>query len=208
MFCALLTLFALPALRGYHLDGGEWILLSGAFLAGWLRRFGVLGAGVGSQIYIGQLTAFTARLTLHDLPEIGIALAIAVVAAVVPRLLSGPAEQPIVAVAPLASRPGGTLFSSEFVMGLQASAAAAVIILLNCLFGLVEPVWAITACVYGVTATVRGDRGAIEATYPRHARGCAARIGMSADRGPRATADLDGGGVLPHCLYDGTPRSL
>ena len=57
-----------------------------------LRRFGVLGAGLGSQIYIGQLYALGAGLTTGDLSAVIIAGAIAALAAIVPRVLSGPAE--------------------------------------------------------------------------------------------------------------------
>lgn len=156
LFALLAPLLSLPALQDYRLGGGEWILLTGAFLAGWLRKYGVLGAGVGSQIYIGELLAYNARLTPADMPQIGVALAVAVIAAVVPRLLSGPAEQPAAAAAPLGARPDGARLGAECVMGLQASGAAAVVVILNSVFGLIEPVWAMTACVYGVTATATG----------------------------------------------------
>ena len=45
------------------LAGPEWILITGAFLVGYLKRFGILGAGIGSQIYIGQLLAYGANIT-------------------------------------------------------------------------------------------------------------------------------------------------
>lgn len=59
-------LFALlsPLLSSYGRPGIEAILISGAFLAAYLKRFGLLGAGVGSQIYIGQLLAFSFNLGL------------------------------------------------------------------------------------------------------------------------------------------------
>jgi hypothetical protein len=41
-------------------------LAVGAFLVGYLRCFGVLGAGIDSQIYIGQLLAFGAGLISAD----------------------------------------------------------------------------------------------------------------------------------------------
>src|SRR5579864_4603223 len=69
--------------------GPELILVTGAFLVGYLKRFGVLGAGIGSQIYIGELLAYGARLTTDDLWAIGIAALIAALASVVPRTLSG-----------------------------------------------------------------------------------------------------------------------
>lgn len=154
-FALLSPVLAVPLLQKYRLGGGEWILLSGAFLAGWLRAYGILGTGVGSQIYIGELLAYNARLAPKDLHEIAIALEIAVVAAVIPRLLSGPAEQPVVPVRSV-HMPQGHRVSAECIMGLQSSVAAAVVVVLNSLFGLIEPAWAITACVYGVAVTTAG----------------------------------------------------
>jgi hypothetical protein len=154
-FALLSPVLDFPLLQKYRLGGGEWILLSGAFLAGWLRAYGILGTGVGSQIYIGELLAYNARLAPNDLHEIGVALVIAVVAAVIPRLLSGPAEQPVAPVRSVVP-PAGRRVSAECIMGLQSSGAAAVVVVLNSLFGLIEPAWAITACVYGVTVTTAG----------------------------------------------------
>ena len=57
-FCVALT----GVLTGLGRPGPELTLASGAFLVGYLKRFGVLGAGIGSQIYIGQLLAYGARL--------------------------------------------------------------------------------------------------------------------------------------------------
>jgi hypothetical protein len=81
-----------PILGGSGRPGAELTLVSGAFLVGYLRRFGVLGTGVGSQIYIGQLLAYGAKLVNSDLWSVGLAAMIASVGAVVPRVLSGPAE--------------------------------------------------------------------------------------------------------------------
>lgn len=39
-----------PPLLGQH-GGGEWLFVVGAFLVGYLKRFGILGGGVGSQFY-------------------------------------------------------------------------------------------------------------------------------------------------------------
>jgi hypothetical protein len=50
-----------PVLSGSGRPGAELTLVSGAFLVGYLRRSGVLGIGVGSQIYIGQLLAYGAH---------------------------------------------------------------------------------------------------------------------------------------------------
>src|SRR5919109_1896202 len=43
--------------------GPELSLVVGAFCVGYLRRFGVLGTGIGSQIFVGQLLAYGYRLT-------------------------------------------------------------------------------------------------------------------------------------------------
>ena len=155
-FALLAPLLSLPLLRQYGLSGGEWILLPSVFLAGFLRKYGVLGTGVGVQLYIGSLLAYGAGLTPVDLHEIGIALAIAVVASVVPRLLTGPGEQPTPSAPPVHSAYRTSHVSAECIMGLQASVAAIVIIVLNSIFGLVEPVWAITAGVCGTTVTATG----------------------------------------------------
>ena len=53
--------------------GPEWILISGAFLVGYLKRFGILGAGVGSQIYIGQLLGYTTGIGRHELAMVSLA---------------------------------------------------------------------------------------------------------------------------------------
>lgn len=138
----------------------EWILVSGAFLVGYLKRFGILGAGVGSQIYIGQLLACTANLGPGDLRAIGIALLIAIVSSIVPRLLSGPAERPVLAP-PLAPPVRPRIGSPEFVMGVQAATASLIVVALNSAFGLIESAWGVTACVYVVTGTAAGtlERG-------------------------------------------------
>lgn len=132
--------------------GGEWILISGAFVVGFLRRYGVLGAGVGSQLYIGQLLGYTTDLGPNDLIAIGVAMLIAIVSAVVPRLLTGPAEQPIPAP-PLAPVVRPRFGSPELVMGLQAATAALIVVALTSALGLIESAWGVTACVYVVTGT-------------------------------------------------------
>jgi len=141
-----------PLLSGAHRPGPELTLASGAFLAGYLRRYGVLGAGLGSQIFIGQLLAFGAGLLPVDLPMVGVAGFIAVVAAIVPRVLSGPAEHPV----PPAPLPPSVGLPPELLMGLQAMVAALVIVVLNDVFHLVESAWAITACTYVVSGTTAG----------------------------------------------------
>lgn len=146
-----------PWLRHYGHAWPESILIVGAFLVGYLKRYGITGAGAGSQIYIGQLLAYGAQLTPQDLPAIGIATVIATISAVVPRLLSGPAEQPtlqspLTSIATIRDR----TLSAEIAMGLQAAAAALVVVILNGFFGLIESEWAITACVYVVAGTSSG----------------------------------------------------
>lgn len=144
------------------LAGSEWILITGAFAVGAFKRYGVLGAGIGSQIYIGELTAYTLKASTADCQAIFVAAAIACISAIVPRLLSGPAEKPalMAALATVpAKRSGG--YPAEFVMGLQAASAALAIVVLNSVFRLTESAWAITACVYVISGTAAGtlERG-------------------------------------------------
>jgi hypothetical protein len=148
-----------PLLRHYGHAWPEAVLIVGAFLVGYLKRYGITGAGVGSQIYIGQLLAYGAKLTPLDMRAIGIATAIAIISAVVPRLLSGPAERPTLQ-SPLASMATirDRTVSAEVAMGLQAAAAACVVVILNSFFGLIESEWAITACVYVVAGTSSGTK--------------------------------------------------
>jgi hypothetical protein len=135
--------------------GPELTLVSGAFLVSYLRRFGLTAAGVGSQIYIGQLLAYTASLSASDWPTIVGAGLVAGLAAVVPRILSGPAEQPPPA-------PGRTVsvgaIEPELAMGLQAAAAAVAVVLANAVVGLTESAWAITASTYVIAGSATGTR--------------------------------------------------
>jgi uncharacterized membrane protein YccC len=79
---------------------------------------------------------------------------IAGVAAIVPRVLSGPAERPAL---PAATTPtAGGRMSPEMIMGLQAAVAALVIVALNNEFNFVESAWAITACTYVVANSTAG----------------------------------------------------
>jgi hypothetical protein len=55
---AMLMIGLAPFLVGLGRPGAELVLTVGAFLVGYLRRYGVLGAGIGSQIYLGHLFAF------------------------------------------------------------------------------------------------------------------------------------------------------
>jgi hypothetical protein len=153
-----LSMLAFAPVFGRHgWPGPELTLVTGSFLVGYLRRFGILGAGIGSQVYIGQLLVYGAGSTRVTSPMILIAGVIAAVAAIVPRLLSGPAEHPIpvLAVAPKFTTTGGVL-SPEVRMGLQAAIAALVIVLLNDRFGLKESAWAIAACTYVIAASTTG----------------------------------------------------
>jgi hypothetical protein len=142
---------AAPVLQHVGRAWPELTLATGAFLVGYLRRFGITGAGFGSQVYIGQLLAYGAALGSADLPAVGLAGLIAALASIVPRLLSGPAEHPVQTQAPLPAAAGSP--RPEFVMGLQAAIAALVIVALNAAVGLVESAWAITACTYVVATS-------------------------------------------------------
>jgi hypothetical protein len=137
--------------------GAEWILITGAFLVGYLKRFGTLGAGIGSQIFIGQLLAYGAKAGPADLGFIAIAGLIAVLAAVVPRIATGAATQRD-APSVIAASAGGQGLPEPpgLLMGIQTAGAAFAIVLLNAWFGLTESAWAITACVYVVTGTASG----------------------------------------------------
>ncbi|MFT4115090.1 FUSC family protein [Bradyrhizobium sp.] len=133
----------------------ELTLVTGAFCVGYLKRYGVLGAGVGSQIFIGQLLAFTSGATLRDLGTIALAVSLAGLASVVPRMLSGPAEKP--ALSPSADTPAdGDVAFTEMIMGLQAASASLVIAVLGQMLGLTESAWAIAACTYVVTGSLAG----------------------------------------------------
>jgi hypothetical protein len=136
-------------------DWAELTLVSGSFCVGYFKRFGVLGGGIGSQIFIGQLLAYSAGVTLSDLATIALAVALAMLASVVPRVLSGPAEQPAPALAPIVSIERSAI-SSEIAMGLQAALASLAIAALGRVIGLTESAWAITACTYVVANSVAG----------------------------------------------------
>jgi hypothetical protein len=146
-----------PLLTGRGRPGPEIVLASGAFLVSYLKRNGALGGGIGSQIYIGQLLAYGAGLTLADLRTVLIAGLLAIPASVVPRLLSGPSEHPALApvVAPVPAA-GGFGGLPELRMGLQAAIAALVIVGLNDAVGLAQSAWAITACTYVIAGSAAG----------------------------------------------------
>ncbi|WP_421993225.1 FUSC family protein [Roseococcus sp.] len=152
-----LTALATPWLAMIGPNAPEAALVAGAFLVGYLRRFGRLGAGLGSLAYIGQLLAYGGGLTTADLPMIAAAALIAAPAAIVPRMLSGPAERPD----PVPPRPSAVAetrlgLSPELVMGLQAALAATAIVALTGSLGLRQSVWAVTASTYVVASTALG----------------------------------------------------
>jgi hypothetical protein len=132
----------------------ELTLVTGSFCVGYLKRFGVLGAGIGSQLFIGQLMAYGAMVTIADLGIVALAAGLAILASVVPRMLSGPAEQPALPAQFFESE--DETITPEFVMGLQAATAALAIVLLGKFVGLIESAWAIAACTYVVASTTAG----------------------------------------------------
>jgi Fusaric acid resistance protein-like len=144
-----------PILSGPGRPGPELTLATGAFFVGYLKRFGILGAGIGSQIYIGQLLAYGAHLVAADLRVVAVAGLIAAMAAIVPRVLSGPAEKPVPALEPpqvIAPR----ALSPALAMGLQAGAAAMVIVALKNMVGMEESAWAVTASTYVIAGSAIG----------------------------------------------------
>jgi hypothetical protein len=141
-----------PLLAGRGRPGPELALATGAFLVGYLKRYGVLGAGIGSQFYIGQLFAYVTRLTPADLATVGVAGLLAVVASIIPRLLSGPAEHPAVG---LTVAPTEDEMPALF-MGMQAAVSAVAIVAMNDAIGLEESGWAITASTYVVASSMAG----------------------------------------------------
>src|ERR1700723_2835898 len=143
-----------PLLRHGRM-GPEWILISGAFLVGYLKRFGITGAGIGSQIYIGQLLGYGIGVTRADLGLVALAGLVATVASVVPRLLSGPAEQPM-PVSVVDASIGAGQGTRELRMGLQAAVAAFVIVLVRSVIHLQESAWAITASTYVIAGSASG----------------------------------------------------
>lgn len=157
MLGALMQALLSAPLAPARANAPEFVLVSGAFLASYLKRYGVTGAGVGSQFYIGQLLAYTMKLDATAWPSILVAGGIAALACVVPRLLSGPAERPAeVAMLSPVGVPGRWNLSAPFIMGMQSALAALVVVLLNARLHLTESAWAITACVYVVAGSATG----------------------------------------------------
>jgi hypothetical protein len=188
-------------LRRSVAQGAELTLATGAFLVGYLRRFGILGTGLGSQVYIGQLYALGIGLTAGDLKTIMMAGTISALSAIVPRMLSGPVERP----PPFTGVRGHSIALS---MGLQAAIAAAVIVGLDRVIGLTEAAWAITACTYVIGNSTAGTFDRVRRRDRRHGDWRADRASPSAGSHPRADCDLDGGGAGDDHLRDGFARAL
>jgi hypothetical protein len=132
----------------------ELILITGAFFVGYLKRFGILGAGVGSQIYIGQLLAYETGITRGDLGMVLLAGFVAAIASIVPRLLSGPAEHPTPPAVNTAF--GNSQGPVALRMGLQSAIAALVIVVISGEIHLQQSAWAITASTYVIAGSAFG----------------------------------------------------
>jgi hypothetical protein len=154
---ALLYIGISPLLLRVLQAGAEFVLVTGAFLVGYLKRYGVLGAGMGSLIFFGELLAYSLNMTHTDLPTIGVAVLIAIVSAIVPRLLTGYFEHTgtVGALAP-ANVDRRWPLRPEAIMGIQAASASIIVIALNQAFGLAESQWAVAACTYVVASTASG----------------------------------------------------
>jgi len=152
---AAVTACLTPPLSQWGRAAPELTLVIGAFLVGYLKRFGILGGGIGSQFFIGQLLAYAFGLAAADLTLVLTACVISAVAAIIPRVLSGPAELPVPAP-PAPEVVSAWRLSPEFVMGLQAALSALLIVALNAAFHLQQSAWAMAACTYVVTSTAAG----------------------------------------------------
>jgi hypothetical protein len=153
---AIVTAAIVPLVDFWGFSVSEIVLVLGAFLVGYLRRFGTTGAGIGSQFFIGQLLACGAGLTEDDIGLILISGAIAALASIIPRVLSGPSEHPAAPMPVPAVLPGR--ISPELAMGLQAATAALAIVILSAILGLEESIWAVTAGAYAVAGSISATR--------------------------------------------------
>jgi uncharacterized membrane protein YccC len=102
------------------------------------------------------LLAYGAHLTPVDLPAVAVAGLIAMLASIVPRVLSGPAEHPAATLLSPVEMPDRWRLSPELIMGLQAASGSLVVVALNEVIGLKESAWAITACTYVVAGSASG----------------------------------------------------
>jgi hypothetical protein len=141
-----------PWLREHAWLSGESVLITGAFLVAYLKCFGTLGAGIGSQVYIGQLLAFGFDAGPRDIGSVGAAGLIAILASILPRMLDNRAGRAH-AAEPDTSTAHSPSSGTALLNGIQTAAAALVVVALNNHFVLTESAWAITACVYVITAT-------------------------------------------------------
>ncbi|WP_077002589.1 FUSC family protein, partial [Variovorax sp. KK3] len=130
----------------------EWVLLIGAFACAAARCRGSLAAGLGSQFYIGQLVACNEHLQAADLGRIALSGVIALVATVAVRRVIAPNQCDAPSPRPAPAR-GALGMPGWLCLGLQAAVPSAVVMLLGTHLKLVEPVWAITACVYVVSTS-------------------------------------------------------
>jgi fusaric acid resistance family protein len=141
-----------PLLRQQGWISGESVLVTGAFLVAYLKCFGTLGGGIGSQVYIGQLLAFGFDAGPGDIGSIGAAGLIAILSSVLPRWVVHRARRAR-ATEPGASAPPPPGHDTALLNGIQATVAAVAVVALNNIFVLTESAWAITACVYVITAS-------------------------------------------------------
>ena len=144
-----------PLLGQHEWISGESVLITGAFLVAYLKCFGTLGGGIGSQVYIGQLLAFGFDVGPGDIGLVGVAGLIAIVASVLPRWLVYRGQR-VYATEAVASASPPPDRETAFLNGIQTAVAATVVVALNNVFVLTESAWAITACVYVITATPQG----------------------------------------------------
>lgn len=154
---ALLYIGLAPLFRLAMPAGAEFALVVGAFFVGFLKRYGVLGSGMGSQLYIGEILAYNFNLVAADIASVAIAVLIAIPSAIIPRLLAGKLEYTgtVGALSPT-DIPERWPLPPEAIMGIQAAIAAVVAIAINLVFGLAESVWAVTAATYVVASTASG----------------------------------------------------
>jgi uncharacterized membrane protein YagU involved in acid resistance len=137
--------------------GSEATLVTAAFLVAYLKRFGALGSGIGSQIYIGQLLAFGADAQAADIGTICSAGLLAMLAATLPRwLIHRAPRMHAISLGAIDGVPPPPSHSTALLHAMVTATAALAVVMLNHLFGLTESAWAITACVYVITATVAG----------------------------------------------------
>ena len=170
-----------PLLGQHEWISGESVLITGAFLVAYLKCFGTLGGGIGSQVYIGQLLAFGFDAGPGEVGLVGVAGLIAIVASILPRWLVYRSQrayvtEPAVSVSPPPDR------ETALLSGIQTAVAATVVVALNNVFVLTESAWAITACVYVITATAQGTLG--ERATGSLVRSSACRLGWLVCRSP------------------------